>query len=116
MKETEIAVLRKFLLDIDCLSKLSKWIGDFNFFEIAKISRMYGFRSCPPLNKRQAYQNNITGISAQDKTSPNYNKQLTFEDICAKREIIKLAEFILKINSASFIISRLKIFVLNERL
>lgn len=62
--------------------------------EITKISRMYGFRTCPPLNKRQPYKNNTTGISAQDKTTPNYNKHLTLEDICAKREIIKLAEFI----------------------
>ena len=62
--------------------------------EISKISRMYGFRICPPLNKRKAYQNNFLGLSAQDKTSGNLNKYLTYDDICAKREIIKLAEFI----------------------
>ena len=62
--------------------------------EISKISRMYGFRLCPPLNKRQAYQNNFLGLSAQDKTTGNLNKYLTYDDICAKREIIKLAEFI----------------------
>jgi hypothetical protein len=55
---------------------------------------MYGFRLCPPLNKRQAYQNNFLGLSAQDKTTGNLNKYLTYDDICAKREIIKLAEFI----------------------
>ncbi|MBQ2886345.1 MAG: hypothetical protein IJE43_21705 [Alphaproteobacteria bacterium] len=62
--------------------------------EILKISRMYGFRLCPPLNKRNAYQNNFLGLSAQDKTSSKLNKYLTYDDICAKREIIKLAEFI----------------------
>ena len=62
--------------------------------EISKIARMYGFRLCPPLNKRTAYQNNFLGLSAQDKTSGKFNKYLTYDDICAKREVIKLAEFI----------------------
>ncbi|MBQ9847306.1 MAG: PD-(D/E)XK nuclease family protein [Clostridia bacterium] len=39
MNDTEITSLRSFLLDIDCLANLSKWLGGFNFFEIAKISR-----------------------------------------------------------------------------
>lgn len=62
--------------------------------ELAKISRMYGFRPTPPLNNRISYQNNISGLSAQDKIAPELQKTLTYEDICAKREILKLAEFI----------------------
>ena len=63
------------------------------------MSRLYGFRAAPPLNFRHPYQNAVSGISAQDKTLspeffPELAKQLTYEDICAKREILKLAEFI----------------------
>lgn len=36
----ELECLKSFLLDIDCLNKLSEWITDFNIFEILKISRM----------------------------------------------------------------------------
>jgi hypothetical protein len=62
--------------------------------ELEKISRVYGFRVAPPLNNRKPYQENINGISAQDKTLPILKKELSYEDICAKREITKLAEFI----------------------
>lgn len=62
--------------------------------ELNKIARMYGFRLPPPLHYRKAYKKNISGLSAQDKVLPELKKQMTFDDICAKREIIKLAEFI----------------------
>ena len=62
--------------------------------ELEKISRLHGFRLTPPLNRRLSYQNNISGISAQDKSLPLFKNELTYEDICAKREIINLAEFI----------------------
>lgn len=39
MTNKEREALNKFLLDIDCLSELSKWQDDFNIFEILKISR-----------------------------------------------------------------------------
>ena len=39
MTTKEREALNKFLLDIDCLSELSKWQDDFNIFEILKISR-----------------------------------------------------------------------------
>ena len=39
MTAQEREALNKFLLDIDCLSELSKWQDDFNIFEILKISR-----------------------------------------------------------------------------
>lgn len=62
--------------------------------ELEKFARTHGFRAVPPLNYRQAYQNNTKGISAQDKSLPMLKKELTYEDICAKREIVKLAESI----------------------
>lgn len=62
--------------------------------ELQKLARTYGFRLPPPLNTRKPYQNNIQGISAQDKSLPLFKKDLTYEDICAKREIVRLAEFI----------------------
>ena len=62
--------------------------------ELEKFARTHGFRIAPPLNCRKSYQNNISGISAQDKSLPMLKKELTYEDICAKREIVKLAEFI----------------------
>jgi hypothetical protein len=65
--------------------------------ELEKISRIYGFRISSPLNNRISYKNNINGISAQDKTLPFLKKELTYEDICAKREIAKLAEFIFNV-------------------
>lgn len=39
MTEQERKALNNFLLDIDCLSELSKWQDEFNIFEILKISR-----------------------------------------------------------------------------
>lgn len=39
MTSKEREALNKFLLDIDCLSELSKWQDDFNIFEILKVSR-----------------------------------------------------------------------------
>ncbi|MBR1374318.1 hypothetical protein IJ556_07730 [bacterium] len=62
--------------------------------ELEKIAHLYGFRVSPPLNHRKPYKNNVTGISAQDKSLPILQKNLTYDDICAKREIVKLAEFI----------------------
>lgn len=62
--------------------------------ELSTISRMYGFRVAPPINKRASYLNTFNGISSQDKTYSQLKDNLTYEDICAKREITKLAEFI----------------------
>lgn len=62
--------------------------------DLTQISRLYGFRVAPPLNCRKPFKNNCFGISAQDKTSAEMQKNMTYEDICAKREITKLAEFI----------------------
>ena len=62
--------------------------------ELLSLSKMYGFRVAPPLNKRASYLNTFQGISSQDKTLDLLKKDLTYEDICAKREITKLAEFI----------------------
>ena len=62
--------------------------------ELEKFSRLQGFKVTPPLNLRQAYKTNVHGISAQDKSLPMLKKQLTYEDICAKREVVRLAEFI----------------------
>lgn len=62
--------------------------------ELIKIARLYGFRPTPPLNRRKPYKNNVFGLSAQDKITPELKKTLTYEDICAKREIFKVAEFI----------------------
>jgi hypothetical protein len=39
MTKQERKALNEFLLDIDCLSELSKWQDEFNIFEILKISR-----------------------------------------------------------------------------
>ena len=39
MTEQERKALNEFLLDIDCLSELTKWQDEFNIFEILKISR-----------------------------------------------------------------------------
>ncbi len=62
--------------------------------DLQALSKMYGFRVAPPINKRLSYLNTLKGISSQDKTLDSLKKDLTYEDICAKREITKLAEFI----------------------
>ena len=79
---------------IVCENNLKEKISDSPSPELAQVARTYGFRVSPPINRRLAYQNNIHGISAQDKSLPLLKKELTYEDICAKREITKLAEFI----------------------
>lgn len=77
-----------------CENNIQNKMVDTPTEELNKTAKMYGFRLCPPLNQRQAYTANTTGISAQDKTTAELKKDLTYDDICAKREIIKLAEFI----------------------
>jgi len=62
--------------------------------ELETFSRLHGFKVAPPLNLRNTYKNNMNGISAQDKSLPLLKKHLTYEDICAKREVTRLAEFI----------------------
>ncbi|MBO5285202.1 MAG: hypothetical protein J6B00_04925 [Alphaproteobacteria bacterium] len=62
--------------------------------ELAAVARTCGFRTTAPLNRRLAYQTVTTGISAQDKSLIELKNTLTYEDICAKRELTKLAEFI----------------------
>lgn len=77
-----------------CENNMKTPIAELPSPELEKFARTHGFRAAPPLNFRQSYKNNITGISAQDKSLPILKKELTYEDICSKREIVKLAEFI----------------------
>lgn len=77
-----------------CENNIKSKITDSPSQELTKISRMYGFRATPPLNHLKSSFNNISGISPQDKTNPLLSNTLSYEDICAKREIINLAEFI----------------------
>ncbi len=79
---------------IVCENNFKTSLAEEPSFELQKLAGTYGFRLAPPLNYRKAYKNNISGISAQDKSLPLLQKDLSYEDICAKREITKLAEFI----------------------
>lgn len=91
----KIASLHNHSLDwIVCQNNLYPTARMETYEELKQKSRLYGYRTPPPLNFRFAYQNITSGISAQDKTSKTLEKTLTYEDICAKREITKLAEFI----------------------
>ena len=94
LKKKIAATYGRSLNWIVCENNLKKNITLEPSPELLKISRLHGFRVSPPLNDRQSYKNDSTGISAQDKSLPMFNKELTYEDICTKREIIKLAEFI----------------------
>lgn len=38
-EEADLAALRAFLLDIDCLAPLNEWTGTFNLFDVLKIAR-----------------------------------------------------------------------------
>ena len=77
-----------------CENNLTDKNADAPSAELFQAAKMYGFRLCPPLNRRKAYLTNNRGLSAQDKTATPLKDSLTYDDICAKREIIKLAEFI----------------------
>jgi len=79
---------------IICENNRQPTLADSPSVALQKIAKLYGFRLAFPLNNRLPYQKNNQGISAQDKTLPFLSKELTYEDIYAKREIIKLAEFI----------------------
>lgn len=61
---------------------------------LANKAKICGYRLAPPLANRKPYFLNATGISPQDKSLPELKNQMNYEDICAKREVIKLAEFI----------------------
>ncbi|MCM1322737.1 MAG: division plane positioning ATPase MipZ [Acetobacter sp.] len=94
LKKKRAASYRRSLDWVICENNLKNKNNTEPSIELTKIAKMYGFRLCPPLNNRSTYQANVNGISAQDKVITELNNQLTYEDICAKREIIKLAEFI----------------------
>lgn len=94
LKKKIAATYGRSLNWIVCENNLKEKITASPTPELEQVARTYGFRVSPPLNRRIAYQNNINGISAQDKSLPLLKKDLTYDDICAKREITKLAEFI----------------------
>jgi hypothetical protein len=79
---------------IVCENNLSGKAKATSLPELGTMAKMYGFRVAPMLNRRQAYLSLAEGCSAQDKSEAVLKSQMTYEDICAKREIIKLAEFI----------------------
>ena len=79
-----------------CENNLKNKSTDIPSRELTQMAKMYGFRVAPPINKRSSYLNTLEGISSQDKTNTMLKNILTYEDICARREIIKLAEFIFK--------------------
>ncbi len=91
----KIAANRKQSLNwVICENNLTPHLKEKPDKELIQMSRLYGFRVAPPLNMRTTYKKNITGLSAQDKSSPEFQKMLTYEDICTRREITRLAEFI----------------------
>ncbi len=94
LKKKIAAIHNRSLNWVVCENNLSGKFQDIPSKELSVVARMYGFRTTPPLNFRKAYQNNAEGVSAQDKSTPELKNKLTYEDICAKREILKLAEFI----------------------
>lgn len=79
-----------------CENNLKNKSTDTPSKELINMAKMYGFRVAPPINKRISYLNTLEGISSQDKITSSLKNILTYEDICAKREITKLAEFIFK--------------------
>jgi hypothetical protein len=79
-----------------CENNLKQKSTDTPSKELETMAKMYGFRVAPPINKRAQYLKTLEGISSQDKITNHLKNNLTYEDICAKREITKLAEFIFK--------------------
>ncbi len=77
-----------------CENNLKEKFVDTPSKELSAMAKLYGFRVSPPINKRNSYLNTLEGISSQDKISETLKNKLTYEDICAKREITKIAEFI----------------------
>lgn len=94
LKKKIAATYNQSLDWVVCEYNTQKALSDTPTPLLENFAKTHGFRLAPPLNNRNPYQNNIHGISAQDKFLPLFEKQLTYEDICAKREIIKLAEFV----------------------
>lgn len=94
LKKKIAATYNRSLNWIVCENNFSDNLIDSPSEKLKKAANLCGYRTAPPLNHRLSYQNNISGISAQDKSLPMFQKDMTYEDICAKKEIIKLAEFI----------------------
>ena len=91
----KIAATYSHSLDwVVCENNLSSHFIDEPSAELSAVARTCGFRTSAPLNWRLSYQTAATGISAQDKSLIELKNTLTYEDICAKRELTKLAEFI----------------------
>ena len=94
LKKKIAATYNRSLDWIICENNLTDSLIDSASEKLKKSTHLCGFRVSPPLNYRLSYKNNISGLSAQDKSLPMFQKDMTYEDICAKKEVIKLAEFI----------------------
>lgn len=62
--------------------------------ELADLSRRYGFRIAPAIRYRQAYQHINEGFCAADMTVNSKAFRMSFEDVYARREILKLTDFL----------------------
>lgn len=58
------------------------------------LSHRYGFRIAPPLKNRQAYRHTDEGYCAADMTGNSKIFKMSFEDVYARREILKLTDFL----------------------
>lgn len=94
LKKKIAATYNRSLDWIVCENNFTNTLIDSPSEKLKKDSNLCGYRLAPPINQRLSYQNNTLGISAQDKSLPMFQKDMTYEDICTKKEIIKLAEFI----------------------
>lgn len=68
--------------------------NDENFSHLAEYSRRYGFRIAPAIYYRDEYMHVAQGYCAADLRHKKLAKQMSLKDVYARREILKLADFI----------------------
>lgn len=65
-----------------------------NFSHLPEYSHRYGFRIAPPIYYRDEYMHVASGYCSADLLNEKLSKQMSLKDVYARREILKLADFI----------------------
>lgn len=70
--------------------------GSVEFLHLSEASRRYGFRIAPAIYYRDEYMHISNGFCSADLRDENLTHLMSLNDVYARREILKLADFIWK--------------------
>ena len=70
--------------------------GSVEFLHLSEASRRYGFRIAPAIYYRDEYMHISNGFCSADLRNEKLAHLMSLNDVYARREILKLADFIWK--------------------